>query len=92
MRGRQRTETMRMKSLPEVLAAALALDSTERSELAHQLLVSLEPEDIAEDIDQAWAEEIRRRCDAIRKGEMPLRYWDEVLAEIRQSLAHKDLA
>ena len=49
-----------MATAAEVLNAALALNSHERAEVAQKLLLSLEPGDLDEDADQAWAEEIRR--------------------------------
>ncbi|MBI2824875.1 MAG: addiction module protein [Planctomycetia bacterium] len=78
-----------MSSLSDVLTAALSLNLSERAELAHQLLLSLEPGSMDEDVDESLANEIRRRRDAIREGRTTLRDWDEVLAELRQTIANK---
>ena len=81
-----------MTTPTQILDAALALDTAQRAEVAHQLLVSLEADDFDDDADPAWAAEIRRRLQAIRQGKVVLRDWDEALADIRQSLASKDKA
>jgi putative addiction module component (TIGR02574 family) len=75
-----------MTTPSQVLDAALGLNPDQRADIAHQLLLSLEPDDIDEDADQAWAAEIRRRLQAIREGRILLRDWDEALTGIRQIL------
>ncbi len=78
-----------MSTPSEVLNVAMTLSSEQRSEVAYQLLLSLEPSGADEGVDQAWAEEIQRRRQAIRTGQMPLRDWDEALAAARQSIVAK---
>jgi len=75
-----------MTSSAEILSAAMGLQPTERAEMAHQLLLSLESPQLDENADQAWAMEIRRRLEAIRSGRVVLRDWDDVLADVRQSI------
>ncbi|MCE9556364.1 MAG: addiction module protein [Planctomycetes bacterium] len=76
-----------MVTASEVLNAALGLETRERAEVAHRLLLSLEPADLDEDVDQAWAEEVRRRLLAIREGRTTLLDWDEALSDIRKSIS-----
>jgi putative addiction module component (TIGR02574 family) len=75
-----------MTTPSQVLDAALALRPDQRADIAHKLLLSLEPADFDEDADEAWAAEIRRRLQAIREGRIVPRDWDEALARIRQGL------
>lgn len=70
----------------ELLTAAQRLSHQERAEVAHELLLTLEPDEFDDDCQQAWAAEIRERLKAIREGRVILRDWDEALAEIRQSI------
>ncbi len=81
-----------MTTPSQILDAAMALDTGQRAEVAHKLLLSLEPADFDEDVDQAWAAELRGRLQAIREGRVRLRDWDEALAGIRQSILSKDQA
>ena len=81
-----------MRTASEVLNAALNLSSEQRSEIAYQLLMSLEPEAADSDVDQAWAAEIRLRREAIREGKSTLRDWDEALAAVRRSIMSKGVA
>ncbi|RIK82785.1 MAG: addiction module component CHP02574 family protein [Planctomycetota bacterium] len=74
-----------MSTVSEILSAALTLTTSERAEVAHELLLSLEPED-SDALQQAWAEEIQERLQAIREGRATLRDGDEVLADISKSL------
>jgi len=81
-----------MTTPSQILDAALALNSEQRAEVAHQLLLSLEPADFDADADQAWAAEIRRRLQALREGRVALRDWDEALVNIRQSIVSRGKA
>ena len=78
-----------MATASEVLNAAMSLESNERAEIAHKLLLSLESDAFDENVDQAWAEEIQRRLTAIREGRVELRDWDEALSEMRQAIDSK---
>ncbi len=74
-----------MATADEVLNAAMDLKSEERAEVAHKLLLSLEPEDFDEDADRAWADEVQRRLQAIREGRVVLRDWEDARSDIRRS-------
>ena len=73
-----------MSSLADIRAAVLQLPSSERAELAGDLLASLE--DAAPDAtsEAAWAAEILARSDAYRRGEAIARDWRESLDRVRQ--------
>ncbi len=75
-----------MATADDVLNAAMDLNSEDRAEVAHKLLLSLEPDDFDEDAAGAWADEIRRRLQAIREGRVVLRDWDDALSDIRRSI------
>ena len=71
----------------QIIAEALQLDEKERAEMAHQLLVSLEP--VAEDpveIEQAWIAEALRRRAEMESGEVVGIPVEEVLRELRAEL------
>jgi hypothetical protein len=78
-----------MATASEVLTAARGLSHEERAAIAHELLITLEPDEPDDDVEQAWADEIRRRLRAIREGRVVLRDWDEALADILQSIDAK---
>jgi hypothetical protein len=73
-----------MTSVPseELRSMAMALDSGERAQLAHDLIISL---DGAPDADAAalWETEIGNRLDEIDRGVVELVDADEVLRRIR---------
>jgi hypothetical protein len=75
-----------MTTPSQIVDAAMGLDPNQRAEVAHQLLLSLEPDDFDPDADTAWAAEIKQRLQAIREGRVILRDWHEAIASIRQSL------
>jgi hypothetical protein len=71
--------------LEEIEAAALKLDPRGRARLAGRLLDSLEtlsPEENA----RIWAEEARRRSEALDAGALSSRSADEVLRDARARL------
>lgn len=71
-----------MTSVPEELeAAVLALPRDERARLAERLIASLDDE---EQIEEAWREEIERRLEAYRDGDLETVAADEVLTEARE--------
>lgn len=53
----------------EIQQSALELDKKDRAELAKNLISSLDQE-IDENIDQAWIEEIKRRKAEIKSGKV----------------------
>jgi putative addiction module component (TIGR02574 family) len=71
--------------LEELENQALQLSPTERGELIHRLIVSLEsePEDKPEDIAKAWDEEIERRVADMDAGRTKWIPADEVMARLR---------
>jgi hypothetical protein len=75
-----------MATTSEVLSAAKGLTAQQRAEVVHELLLTLEPDECDDDVEQAWAIEIRRRLKAIRDGSITLRDWDDALWDIRGSI------
>jgi hypothetical protein len=76
-----------MVSSSEVLANALKLPDKERADIAHQLLLSLEPEDFGDDeVASAWQQEIAVRLQKIASGNFQTHDWREAIQEIRQDL------
>jgi len=69
----------------QVLQSALGLSADDRAEIAATLINSLD-EDTAQDIEAAWAEEIKRRLDSIDKGEVQLIPAEEVMRSMRERL------
>jgi putative addiction module component (TIGR02574 family) len=72
-----------MSSMLETWKTQLVnLSPSERAELAHFLLSSLEPED--EDAESAWDVEASRRVQEIRAGRVAGQPADELLEELRE--------
>ena len=69
----------------KVLAIALELSEKERAEVAARLLESFDAGD-REDIEQAWANEIERRCAALDSGEEGTLDWEEFRARIERDV------
>lgn len=63
----------------------LALPKDSRASLAYALIVSLDDE-VDDDVDQLWADEVRRRDRELRAGRANLRPADEVMREARERL------
>jgi putative addiction module component (TIGR02574 family) len=64
--------------ISEVLQKALALSTQERGLLIDRLIQSLDDEPAEEGLDEAWADEIKRRVDEIRSGKVQLIPGEEV--------------
>lgn len=64
-----------MTQVDQLLNEAMKLDETGRSELTRRLLETLE--EVDEDVDPAWREEVRQRVAKIRTGEANLIPWEE---------------
>lgn len=75
-----------MTTTSDIISAAMALPAEQRAEVAHQLLLSLEPIETNSDNEQAWSEQVRSRLKAIREAKTSLRDWNDALVDIRQSL------
>ncbi len=74
-----------MDDADKYLAVVLDLPHEKRAEFAARLLESLdEVED--EDVDQAWAAEIERRCAALDSGEAVTSDWNEFRARIEREI------
>ena len=59
----------------QVLQSALTLPETDRAKIAASLIHSLDAES-CEDVDAAWAKEIKRRIESIDNGEVKLIPYD----------------
>ena len=66
-----------------LLEQALALPDTDRAALAASLFRSLDTE-IDADADELWDNEIKRRLEEIRSGEVELVPWDQMLAKMNR--------
>jgi putative addiction module component (TIGR02574 family) len=69
----------------DILRTALNLDPGDRADIAASLIASLDPQK-DEEVDAAWADEIKRRIEQIDKGEVRLIAADEVLRSMRERL------
>jgi putative addiction module component (TIGR02574 family) len=67
------------------LATALNLSEHERAEIAARLLESLDDVE-TEDVDEAWAREIERRCAALDSGEAVTSDWNEFRSRIERDI------
>jgi putative addiction module component (TIGR02574 family) len=91
-RQRVRSASRRIASLayahavtahPEVFDAALTLPETDRAELAHRLLISLdEPADDPSRVDAEWTSEVARREADIESGATRGITWNEVRGQL----------
>jgi putative addiction module component (TIGR02574 family) len=81
-------------TLEEIEAQALQLTLRERGELAHRLLLSLdgEPQDSPEAVTQAWDDEIARRVADMEAGRTEWIPVEEVMANVRTSIAAAKIA
>jgi putative addiction module component (TIGR02574 family) len=62
----------------EVIEKALALSTLDRSLVIDRLIASLDEGPAEEGVEQAWAEEIKRRVDDIRSGSAKMIPGEEV--------------
>lgn len=74
-----------MINYKEIERSALKLDKKRRAELAKRLLLSLD-EQIDEDIEQAWIDEVNQRKKQIESGEVETIAGEEVLEKARNLL------
>jgi len=68
----------------EVLDKAMALSVDERGLLIDRLVESLDDAPPEEGVDEAWADEIKRRVDEIRSGKVKMIPGDQVLRELAE--------
>jgi putative addiction module component (TIGR02574 family) len=64
---------------------ALELSQTERAELAHMLIESLQPQKEFESED-AWSKELKERIDRYERGESSAKPWSEIKVNARALL------
>lgn len=76
-----------MSTAGGLLHQALSLPEQERANMAYELLLSLEPEDSDPDAENAWADEIMARSDAVHHGDYMARDWREALEDMRNQLS-----
>ncbi len=84
--ARARVEQVASAPGAQVLAQALQLPIQQRIELGQALFASVDSEDEDEDpeeVEAAWAEEIKRRVEEIRDGSAETIPAEEVFAEMR---------
>jgi putative addiction module component (TIGR02574 family) len=65
--------------MTKLLAEALALPLAERAELVHELILSLSPGGAVSEADPGWREELERRADEVRRGDISGVTIDEAL-------------
>jgi putative addiction module component (TIGR02574 family) len=70
-----------------LLEQVLKLPVHERAEFARQVLLSLKPDEVTGDAEQAWLAEIQRRRLAIRQGDVQLLEWVDVRRQILGELS-----
>jgi putative addiction module component (TIGR02574 family) len=74
-----------MQDAEKVLTVALELPERERAEIAARLLESLDGDD-GEGVEEAWAQEIDRRCAALDSGEAVTFDWNEFRARVERDV------
>ncbi len=68
-----------------LLEQVLNLPEHDRAEIVNRLLESLESQ-VDDDVDEAWAQEIERRCAALDSGEAVTSDWNEFRARIERDV------
>ena len=78
-------------SANRVLKDALGLSERERAEIAAQLISSLDAasSDDADEVRDAWAAEIERRCAALDAGTATTTSWDETRRRTEAAIRRK---
>ena len=74
-----------MSTTGAILQDALGLPIEERAELALRILESLEGEPSEDDVEPAWAAEVKHRVEALRRGEASTRPAADVFRDARRS-------
>ncbi len=72
------------RAIRDLLTEALELPLDERAKFAAVLLESLD--DVEEQVEAAWAEEIRQRVAAARAGELESTDWRTVLQKVEEEV------
>ena len=78
-------------SASQILKDALSLSEKERAEVAAQLIASLDaaPSDDADEVREAWAAEIERRCAELDAGTATTEEWEDVRRRIEGAIRRK---
>src|SRR5262245_21095950 len=78
-------------SASRILKDALGLSEKERAEVAARLIASLDAasSDDADEVREAWAAEIERRCAALDAGTATTMDWDEARRRIEAAIRRK---
>ncbi len=74
----------------EVLEKALALSTQERGLLIDHLIESLDEGPAEEGVEEAWADEIKRRVDEIRSGKVKMIPGERVLRELAKEFPDEE--
>lgn len=74
----------------ELLEKALALSTQERGLLIDQLIESLDEAPPEEGVEEAWADEIKRRVDDIRSGKVEMIPGEQVLRELAKEFPDEE--
>jgi hypothetical protein len=69
----------------KLLCEALELPANVRAEIAAELIASLDRE-TDQEVQKAWAQEIARRVEAVRRGALRGEDWRPVLEEIERAV------
>lgn len=77
-----------MQDAQELLKKALALPDKERADLAGGLIDSLD-DNVDENAEAAWQEEIVRRLEDVQSGKVKTTSWDEVRQKGRTLLRNR---
>lgn len=72
-------------SARKVLEQALALPEADRRRVAEALLDSI-PRESQQELEQAWRDDVLRRIEEVRRGEVELEPWSEVERRMRETL------
>ena len=80
-----------MRNSRAVLAEALKLPTSERADVASELLASLEPsaDTSLKEVERAWGAEIERRARRVLAGESRGRPWSELRSALEDSLTRQ---
>jgi hypothetical protein len=73
------------KVAAKLLEEAMKLDSSERAELASELIATLDAE-VGDDSEAGWATEIEQRAERARSGEDPGEPWPDVRDRLERDL------
>jgi putative addiction module component (TIGR02574 family) len=73
------------KDAERLLHEALDLPESERAELAAQLLATLDGA-AEDDVDEAWAAEVERRCADLDAGRVATTDWETVRKRIEKDI------